>query len=353
MSFYDKLQLDPFVLKRMIHQSDSPTQRRHLFLVMFLRSVLLVSFAVAFISVINFIFGAENSYLAVVLFCMLLSLRFVHFGYKLSQSILGLGVVLLILGAMPLIQLVQPIFLRLLLNFFGLGTIFMVTSNQPKFGNPGLYAFSYVFLTGTNVILKPSQLIHRFELVGLFWILFSLLIIFKHYSKQLQQNFHEVILKDGLLSKKNLWLGYYALGISLILQLGYLIDLKRFMWVGIAFSSLISIYELTDIKQRFYDRIIGVVIGTGLFFLLAQVIPATVLSILGGICLGLCTNYRFKNIFNCFGALALAATLFGTGQASVLRISNNLLGLCLGMFYLVIGQLIYRKYLVKVTLPQK
>ena len=43
---------------------------------------------------ISAMFGQEQSTLAVVLFCMLMSIRFVDFGYRVKQGIIGLGLVL-------------------------------------------------------------------------------------------------------------------------------------------------------------------------------------------------------------------------------------------------------------------
>lgn len=343
MSFYKKLQLDPFALKQMIRKSDSPRERKQLFMIILVRSVLLVGFAIGFISVINAIFGSENSYLAVVLFCMLLSIRFVHFGYKISHSIAGLGVILLVFGLIPVIGSISNLIVRFLINVGFLSLILLLTSNEPKMGNPGLYSFSYVFLTGTSIHLTQSQWNSRLMLVTLFFALFSILFIFKHKDKKLVKPFHTVLVENGLFNKKNLWLLYYAFGVSLILQLGYLINLKRFMWVGIAFSSLISIYELPSVKDRLLDRLVGVVVGTILFLLLVHIIPVNILGIVGGIALGLCTTYRFKNIYNCFGALALAVVLFGTPEAAILRITNNFLGLLLGVMYLLIGKFVFKK----------
>lgn len=50
---------------------------------------------------ISAVFGQEQSTLAVVLFCMLMSIRFVDFGYRVRQGIIGLGVVLLLLLFSP------------------------------------------------------------------------------------------------------------------------------------------------------------------------------------------------------------------------------------------------------------
>lgn len=77
MDFYNNLQLDPFVLKKKIHNSPSAKDRKILFATMLIRSLLIVGFAILFISTINAVFGAENSFLAVVLFCMLLSIRLI------------------------------------------------------------------------------------------------------------------------------------------------------------------------------------------------------------------------------------------------------------------------------------
>jgi len=348
MSFYDKLQLDPYALKQLIHTNNSSTERKKLFFVMLFRSVLLVSFAIAFIGAINLIFGVENQYLAVILFCMLLSIRFVHFGYKLSQSIIGLGLILSVFFLIPLVPLINSIFLKIIVNFLLLGMILLLTSDNPKMGNPGLYSFAFVFLSGTSIRLNQSQLVSRGSLLFLFFGLFSILFIMKHGKKHIQRSLQNTLLEQGLFSKKNLWLIYYAFGISLILMLGYLTNIKRYMWVGIAFSSLISIYELSDVKGRLIDRLVGVVTGSILFILMAQLIPVSMLGILGGVALGLCTTYRFKNVFNCFGALALATTLFGNSQAVILRISNNLLGLLLGVAYLLIGRKIYEKLFRKI-----
>lgn len=213
--------------------------------------------------------------------------------------------------------------------------ILLLTSYEPKMGNPGLYSFSYVFLTGTSIKLTTPQLQSRFALIVTTAIVFSIIFIYKHHAKKLNSSIKEKLFENGAFDKKNLWLLTYALGISVIILFGDIFSIRRFMWVGIAFSSLISIYEQTDIKQRLLDRIIGVVAGSILFFILAIVIPPTALGIIGGVSLGLCTTYRFKNIFNCFGALSLAATIYGVPSASILRIENNLLGLILGLIYFV------------------
>jgi hypothetical protein len=118
MDFYNNLQLDPFVLKKKIHNSTSAKDRKILFATMLIRSLLIVGFAILFISTINVVFGAENSFLAVVLFCMLLSIRFVHFGYKLSHSIISIAIILGIIYMIPIVAFIPNIFLKMLINSY-------------------------------------------------------------------------------------------------------------------------------------------------------------------------------------------------------------------------------------------
>lgn len=47
---------------------------------------------------------------------------------------------------------------------------------------------------------------------------------------------------------------------------------------------------------------------------------------LGGLCLGFCTDYRYKTAMNCFGALMLGAGIYGIQGAVILRIVDTVLG---------------------------
>ena len=57
MTFYQLLQLDPFILKQKIHQADTKKQRRYFWRALLIRDILLVSFAILWVSTITFFFG--------------------------------------------------------------------------------------------------------------------------------------------------------------------------------------------------------------------------------------------------------------------------------------------------------
>ena len=122
------------------------------------------------------------------------------------------------------------------------------------------------------------------------------------------------------------------------------------MWMGFACVSLLSEYPYSsNTLPRFWQRIVGALAGSGLFFIVYQITPEffhSLMGPLGGLCLGFCTDYRYKTAMNCFGALMLATGIYGVHAAVLLRITDTILGVGFGMVFAVIfHQLIAKKYL--------
>ena len=108
MKFYNALQLDPSILKRNIAACDSRQEKIYYWIAMALRSVLIVAFAIVFISLLSSMFGSDNTPLAVALFCMMLGIRFVNFEYCIGDSLITLAAVLAILVLAPCGAAVLP-----------------------------------------------------------------------------------------------------------------------------------------------------------------------------------------------------------------------------------------------------
>ena len=106
--FYQLLQLDPFILKQKFIKRTLKTAE--IFLARLVnKRYLLVSFAILWVSTITFLWKSCAPF-SIVLFCLLLSIRFVSYGYREKQALLGLGIVLTILGVSPLISLISVSF---------------------------------------------------------------------------------------------------------------------------------------------------------------------------------------------------------------------------------------------------
>ena len=157
MGFYQSLQLDPFILKQKIREATSRKEKRMYICSLFLRSLFIVLFAICFIIFITTLFESTHKPYAVVLFCMLMSIRFVDFGYKIFHSIISLSIVMLSLLTAPYVQLIKWSGMGVLIHFILLSSILLATASDPKMGNASLYGFSYLFI----VYSLPKDLLNK------------------------------------------------------------------------------------------------------------------------------------------------------------------------------------------------
>ena len=185
-------------------------------------------------------------------------------------------------------------------------------------------------------------------LVG--YLICGAILFAKHRELHKKIRFHHVVRKFSLSNPVHLWQLRMALGVSLVLSAGQIWGMERFMWIGFACASLLSQYPYShDTTLRFRQRIVGAVAGSCLFFILYQLTPEALHSLLGplgGLCLGFCTDYRYKTAMNCFGALMLGAGIYGVQQAVLLRILNTFLGVAFGLlFALLFHKVVAAKFL--------
>lgn len=333
MHFYQLLQLDPLTLKKKIHDVDNKKEKLQLIACLFIRAILLVSFAIFWISSLNFIFGKDISSFSLILFCILLTLRFVPFGYRVGHSLVGLGIVFIILWLAPFISLIAYPFIQFILHFICLLLLFFITGKEPQMGNPGLYSFSYLYLIGTVHYISNTQVVHSFFTLLFSYGLFAIIFYHKHKFSNENISFIHIIKENRHINNKNIWYFYYAFGISLLLFLGTYLRIDRFMWSTFACSSLFSGYNTFKISERAKERVIGIFGGSILSGLLLLLIPTNYLGILGGICLGFCATYQNKTILNCIGAITSATLIFGLKTTVLLRITLNLLGVGYAFLY--------------------
>lgn len=338
MKFYDALQLDPAILKRHIAACDTGREKRFYWIAMAVRSALIVAFAIVFISLLSGIFGADNTPLAVALFCMMLGIRFVNFEYCIGDSLITLAAVLAILVLAPAAASVLPPLLLIPLHFAAFFALLYMTAQRPEMGNGGLYSFAYIYLTGNPVTGEALARRGLMALVG--YVICGAILFAKHRQHHKGTRFHHVVRKFDLSKPIHLWQVRMALGVSLVLTAGQAFGVERFMWMGFACASLLSEYPYQSHPfTRFWQRLVGAVAGSCAFYLLYRITPESFHSLmgpLGGLCLGFCTDYRYKTAMNCFGALMLGTGIYGLQDAVVLRIADTLLGVTFGLVFAAI-----------------
>lgn len=334
-NFYDALQQDPSILKRRIAACGTTGEKAYYWAAMAVRSVLIVAFAVVFISLLARVFGADNTPMAVVLFCMLLGIRFVNFEYCAADSLGTLAAVLAILTLAPGAAAVLPWPLVPVLHFAAFLALLLMTTQRPEMGNGGLYSFAYVYLTGNPV--AGEALVRRGLLALAGGVLCGAVLLAKHRHRHRDVRFHHVLRRFRLSHPVYLWQLRMALGVSLVLTAGQVLGVERFMWMGFACASLLSEYPYCgSTAVRFGQRIVGAAAGCVAFAALYLVLPAParpLLGPLGGLCLGFCTDYRYKTAMNCFGALTLGVGLYGLQGAVLLRLADTVLGVTFALVF--------------------
>lgn len=338
MRFYDALQMDPAILKRKIAACDTKKEKMYYWTAIAVRSALIVAFAIVFISLLSGVFGADNTPMAVALFCMMLGIRFVNFEYCIGDSLMTLAAVLAILVLAPSAAAVLPQVFLIPLHFADFFAVLYMTTQRPEMGNGGLYSFAYIYLTGNPV--AGEALVRRGLLALVAYLICGAILFAKHRDQHKATRFHKVVRKAKSSEPVVLWQLRMALGVSLVLTAGQVFGVERFMWMGFACASLLSEYPYRgNTFTRFWQRIVGAVAGSGVFFVIYLITPEALhplMGPLGGLCLGFCTDYRYKTAMNCFGALMLGTGIYGLKGAVILRIEDTLLGVTFGLIFAAI-----------------
>lgn len=335
MKFYDILQWDPQITKGMLRKSTDRNEKFKLKIGMFLRSVLIVAFAIFFISTLSNLFGNENSPMAVALFCILLGVRFVDFGYCIKDSLLNLAITFLLLLFAPVIaSKIHPI-MAIFIHFVSFFIILYMTCDKPEMGNGGLFSFAYIYLSGNPVY--GYSLYQRTLLTIVGFVICGSIFYMKHKDKFTSIRFIDKVKEFDLYNHVHHWMIRMSLGVALMLGLGALLNIERFMWAGFACGSLLSDYsENPKIHERLIYRFIGMLLGSFIFYVIYSIIPDNLFFIigpLGGFCLGFCTEYKYKTAANCLGALMIATGIYGVHAAIVLRIVDTLIGVLFAWLY--------------------
>lgn len=350
MKFYDLLQLDPGTIRKMMAKTDSPAEKRRLRMASFTRSLLIVIFSILFISLMTGLFGSENSSMAVSIFCILLAVRFVGYGYNIKDSLINMAVVFLIMLIVPEMGLTAGPWLNWLVYIIFLFVILVITTQNPIMGNGGLYTFSFVFLCQNPV--HGESLINRGWMTLVGFILCAIILWRNHKNQDKDVSFLNIIKNMSIYDKKMQWQLRLAIGVGLVIAIFQDLGTEKFMWIGFACGSLLSDYNVdNNIHEKYVDRLVGAVIGSFAFYVLYMIIPAKFYPFfgpIGGLCLGLCTEYRYKTMLNCFGALMTSVAMYGLQQAVFIRIGNTLVGiLCALLFYYLFDRFILKGLLKK------
>lgn len=323
---YQLIQLSPKALK-LKRKAAKTLKEKHLYQeALFIRSLLIVLFAIIFIAGYTFLFGGENSSVAVGAFCMLLGIRFIPYGYEIKESLASLAIALGLMFLGSFVKgLDQPV-LSLGINFVAIFIILFLTSQHPLLGNGGIYTFSYLFISYTSVSGEFLKL--RF-----YGLLFTLLlcgtVLVRNHGKKFQEvTWRQLLTEFSFKNPVSHWQLRLALGVSSGLFLGEWLGLEKVVWVGYACMSVLLPFE-EKLHARALLRVAGVGCGSLLWLICYPALPEKLIFLVGpiaGLWLGFSATYFWTTVLNCFGGLLLASSLYGITPAVFFRIENNFLG---------------------------
>ena len=192
--------------------------------------------------------------------------------------------------------------------------------------NHSTFVLSYLLLQGYDV----SGADYEKRIVGLLLgMVICMAVFYKNQRlRPYRRSFLDLFREFDLKSARSRWYVKLTLIVSSAMLFMNLLGLPRAMWAGIACMSVCLPFT-EDCIPRSVSRGMFNVVGCLLFIVLYLVLPKSMypyIGMIGGIGVGYSAGYPWQTAFNTFGALSIAAGIFGMPAAIALRIGANVLG---------------------------
>ena len=326
MTFYQELQLSSAGSKQLIRKTTNPKEKWRHILVYNFKVYLVMAFCVAVVSLFSRFLGNENSVVGVTVLLAVLVLRQADFGIRTTH---GLGVIALLFAILmtgprlanmlpPLAAFPVHLTCILLLMILGCHNVIMY--------NHSTFVLGYLLLTGYDVQGHAFLL----RVIGLFaGMLLCMMIFYKNQKhRPYRRTFSDLFREFDLHSARSRWYLKLTFIVSSAMLFMNLAGLPRAMWAGIACMSVCLPFT-KDCEQRAVPRGLYNIIGCTVFLVLYLLLPENMypyIGMIGGIGVGYSAGYPWQTVFNTFGALSIATTLFGLPYALALRIGTNIFG---------------------------
>ena len=326
MTFYQELQLSSTGSKELIKKTTDPKEKRRHILIYNVKVYLVVAFCFALVTLFSAVFGSGNSVAGVVVLLALLVLRQADFGIRTSHGLLSIAGIFCILIAGPrLSNMVSPV-PAFFVNAISILLLMILGCHNVIMYNHSTFVLGYLLLLGYDV--TGQEYILRIEglVVGM---LICMAVFYKNQkNRPYRRTFLDLFREFDIHSARTRWYLKLTLIVSSAMLFMNLLGLPRAMWAGIACMSVCLPFT-EDCASRAGNRGLFNVVGCLLFIVLYLVLPESMypyIGMIGGIGVGYSAGYAWQTAFNTFGALSIAAGLFGMPAAVALRIGANVFG---------------------------
>ena len=326
MTFYQELQLSSAGSKQLIKNTqDSKEKRRHILIYNF-KVYLVMIFCVAVVTVFSKLLGNNNSVVGVTVLLAVLVLRQADFGIKTSHGLVSIMGIYAILIAGPRISNMVPPVAAFVINVVCIMLLMIMGCHNVIMYNHSTFVLGYLLLQGYDV--TGHEYIMR--VVGLLAGMLVCMIIFYKNQKNrpYRRTFWDLFKEFNINSARTRWYIKLTFIVSSAMLIVSLMGLPRAMWIGIACMSVCLPFS-KDVNKRIGSRALFNIVGCAIFVVMYIVLPESMypyIGMIGGIGVGYSAGYACQTAFNTFGALSIAAGLFGMPYAVVLRIGLNAAG---------------------------
>ena len=326
MTFYQELQLSSTGSKQLIRNTtDKKEKRRHILIYNF-KVYLVMAFCVAVVTLYSKITGNDNSVVGVTVLLAMLVLRQADFGIRTTHGLLSIAGIFGILIAGPrLSNMVSPI-PSFLINAVSILLLMILGCHNVLMYNHSTFVLGYLLLLGYDV--TGASYIKRVEGLAVGMIL-CMIIFYKNQKNRLyRRTFLDLFREFDLHSARGRWYLKLTFIVSSAMLFMNLLGLPRAMWAGIACMSVCLPFT-EDCVARSGSRWQFNIVGCAIFIVLYLVLPESMypyIGMIGGIGVGYSAGYAWQTVFNTFGALSIAAGLFGMPAAVALRVGANIFG---------------------------
>lgn len=327
MSFYQMMQLGPATLKPRIKESIDKKEKRKYIAALVLKSVLCLIFCISFVSIFSAIFGEDNSIVGVVSVILLLTFRFSNLDFDVKETVFAILGIYAIYAICPYLASISNPYLALMINFISILILIIISCHNTQLSNQSTIVLSYLLLYGYKVNSKEVYINRIFALI-LGGLIVASIFYFKQRKKKFENRFLDILKDIDIRDPRTRWQIKISIIISTGILIGELLHLERTMWIGFACMSIMQ-PQKDKVIGRMIERPIYSILGCVVFTVIYFAIPkesVAVIGMLGGIMVGFSATYRWQVVFNTFGALSAAVTIFGLNNAILLRIIANIFG---------------------------
>lgn len=326
MTVYQELQLSSVGSKQLIRQTtDKKEKRRHILIYNF-KVYLVMAFCVALVTLFSKVFGADNSVPGVVVLLAVLVLRQADFGIKTSHGLFCIMGIFGILIVGPRVTNLLPPLAAFFVNIACILVLMIFGCHNVIMSNQSTFVLGYLLLQGYDVSGHAYVLRVISLLIGMG---VCMAVFYKNQkNRPYRRTFFDLFREFDFSSARNWWYIKLTVIVSSALLIVSLMGWPRAMWAGIACMSVCLPFH-ADSVERAKRRGPFNIVGCMIFLVLYHVLPESMypyIGMIGGIGVGYSAGYAWQTVFNTFGALSIAAGLFGATNAVALRIIFNVAG---------------------------